>query len=250
MFETVTNSDKQLALVGWPAHTQLDQLYYQLDQLNFQAGQADIWILHNINLRSQNAGLLIVPRVGKCTLGGRAFSYRAPLLWNNLPSDIRGADSLSIFKSRLKSYLYSKSFSWGTRLGFGIDHRVSGGLSDHCFHWLLRITLMSVPVPCLMSLIYAAIALFSRGFPLFAHRHLFTPLFLLFCFSFKLYLTSTNHCLFLFPSPLLRALAWIGCSRTSPDPAFSEPCYFSPPCAKNWTFRTILDAYTAFLSSA
>ena len=62
-------------------------------------------------LRSQNAGLLIVPRVGKCTLGGRAFSYRAPLLWNNLPSDIRGADSLPIFKSRLKSYLYSKSFS-------------------------------------------------------------------------------------------------------------------------------------------
>ena len=48
-------------------------------------------------LRSQNAKLLIVPRVGKCTLGGRAFSYRAPLLWNNLPSDIRGADSLSIF---------------------------------------------------------------------------------------------------------------------------------------------------------
>ena len=161
--------------------------------------------------------------MGKCTLGGTAFSDRAPLLWNNLSSDIRGADSLSIFKSRLKSYLYSKSFSWGTRFGFGIDHRVSGGLSDHCCHWLLRITLMSVPVPCLMSLSYAAIALFSQGFPLFAHRHLFTPLFLLFCFSFKLYLTSTNHCLFLFPSPLLRAPAWSGCSRTSPDPALSEP---------------------------
>ena len=55
-------------------------------------------------LRSQNAGLLIVPRVGKCILGGRAFSYRAPLLWNNLPSDIHGADSLQVFKSRLKSY--------------------------------------------------------------------------------------------------------------------------------------------------
>ena len=54
-------------------------------------------------LLSKNAGLLIVPRVGKCTVGGRAFSYRAPLLWNDLPIDIRGADSLSIFKSRLKS---------------------------------------------------------------------------------------------------------------------------------------------------
>ena len=58
-------------------------------------------------LRSQNAGLLIVPRVSKCTVGGRAFSYWAPLLWNDLPIEIRGADSLSIFKSRLKSYLYS-----------------------------------------------------------------------------------------------------------------------------------------------
>lgn len=62
-------------------------------------------------LRSQNAGLLIVPRVGKCTVGGRAFSHRAPLLWNALPIEVRGTDSLSAFKSRLKSYLYSKSYS-------------------------------------------------------------------------------------------------------------------------------------------
>ena len=50
-------------------------------------------------LLSQNAGLLIVPRVG-CTLG---CLFREPHSFNNLPSDIRGADSLSIFKSRLKS---------------------------------------------------------------------------------------------------------------------------------------------------
>ena len=62
-------------------------------------------------LCSQNAGLLIVPTVGTCTVGSRAFSYRAPLLWNDLPIDIYGKDSLPIFKSWLKSYLYSKSFS-------------------------------------------------------------------------------------------------------------------------------------------
>ena len=45
-------------------------------------------------LRSQNAGLLIVPIVGRCTIGCRAFSYRAPLLWNDLPFEIHGADSL------------------------------------------------------------------------------------------------------------------------------------------------------------
>ena len=45
-------------------------------------------------LYSQNTGLLIIPRVGKCTVGGRDFSYRVPLLWNDLPIDIRGADNV------------------------------------------------------------------------------------------------------------------------------------------------------------
>ncbi|TWW53028.1 hypothetical protein D4764_0258600 [Takifugu flavidus] len=36
-------------------------------------------------LRSQNAGLLVVPRLSRSRMGGRAFSYQAPLLWNQLP---------------------------------------------------------------------------------------------------------------------------------------------------------------------
>ncbi|KAI3356438.1 hypothetical protein L3Q82_017656 [Scortum barcoo] len=36
-------------------------------------------------VRSQNAGLLVVPRVSRSSLGGRAFSYQAPVLWNQLP---------------------------------------------------------------------------------------------------------------------------------------------------------------------
>ncbi|TWW55952.1 putative RNA-directed DNA polymerase from transposon X-element [Takifugu flavidus] len=39
----------------------------------------------NRPLRSQNAGLLVVPRVSRSRMGGRAFSYQAPLLWNQLP---------------------------------------------------------------------------------------------------------------------------------------------------------------------
>ena len=65
----------------------------------------------NRTLRSQNAGLLVVPRVSKSSLGGRAFSYRAPLLWNQLPIEIRGADTLTIFKSRLKTFLFDKAYS-------------------------------------------------------------------------------------------------------------------------------------------
>lgn len=61
-------------------------------------------------LRSQDAGLLIVPRISKQTAGGRAFSYRAPFLWNGLPTNVRDADSVSTFKSLLKTYLFSRSY--------------------------------------------------------------------------------------------------------------------------------------------
>uniref|UniRef100_A0A8K9WPT9 Reverse transcriptase domain-containing protein n=1 Tax=Oncorhynchus mykiss TaxID=8022 RepID=A0A8K9WPT9_ONCMY len=59
-------------------------------------------------LRSQDAGLLIVPRISKQTAGGRAFSYRAPFLWNGLPT--RDANSVSTFKSLLKTHLFSGSY--------------------------------------------------------------------------------------------------------------------------------------------
>ena len=38
-------------------------------------------VLPYIPTRSQDVGLLIVPRISKKTAGGRAFSYRAPFLW-------------------------------------------------------------------------------------------------------------------------------------------------------------------------
>ena len=44
------------------------------------------------NLRSQDAGLLIVPRISKQTAGGRAFSNRAPFLCNYLPIKVTNAN--------------------------------------------------------------------------------------------------------------------------------------------------------------
>ncbi len=58
------------------------------------------------SLRSQNAGLLVVLRISKMSLGGRALSYQAPLLWNQLQVHVREADTLSTFKSRLKTFLW------------------------------------------------------------------------------------------------------------------------------------------------
>ncbi len=48
------------------------------------------------SLRSQNSGLLVVPRIAKSTKGGRTFSYLAPKLWNSLPDNVRGSDTLSL----------------------------------------------------------------------------------------------------------------------------------------------------------
>ena len=62
-------------------------------------------------LRSLNAGLLVVPIVSKSRTGPRAFSYQAPLQWNQLPVVVREADTLSTFKSRLKTFLFDKAYS-------------------------------------------------------------------------------------------------------------------------------------------
>ena len=45
------------------------------------------------------------------TLGGRAFCYAAPKLWNNLPSEISSLDSLSNFKFHVKTYLFKQAFN-------------------------------------------------------------------------------------------------------------------------------------------
>ncbi len=62
------------------------------------------------SLRLQNSGLLVVPRIAKSTKRGRTFSYSAPELSNSLPDNVRGLDTLSLFKSRLKTHLFSQAF--------------------------------------------------------------------------------------------------------------------------------------------
>lgn len=61
-------------------------------------------------LRSSGQGLLVVPRTKRKRKGDCAFAVRAPLLWNNLPLEIRLVESLSLFKKRLKTHLYTLAF--------------------------------------------------------------------------------------------------------------------------------------------
>ena len=64
------------------------------------------------SLRSSKKVMFEVPS-GKIlpTLGGRAFFYAAPKLWNNLPSEISSLDSLSNSKCHVKTYLIKQAFS-------------------------------------------------------------------------------------------------------------------------------------------
>ncbi len=61
-------------------------------------------------LRSSHSLSLVSPRLN--TLGARTFSHAAPRLWNSLPLQIRNSNSLHIFKSHLKTYLFTKAFLW------------------------------------------------------------------------------------------------------------------------------------------
>ncbi len=54
--------------------------------------------------------LIVSPCIKLKTMGGRAFSYNGPKLWNALPAFIRNAASLDCFKKLLKTHLFSKSF--------------------------------------------------------------------------------------------------------------------------------------------
>ena len=45
------------------------------------------------------------------TLGARSFYVAAPTLWNSLPANIREITSLSIFKKKLKTYLFNLAYN-------------------------------------------------------------------------------------------------------------------------------------------
>jgi hypothetical protein len=64
-----------------------------------------------INLRSSNKLLLDIPDgYGTNKYADRGFQRSGPTLWNKLPPEIRMADSLDVFKRRLKTFLFKKHY--------------------------------------------------------------------------------------------------------------------------------------------
>ena len=62
------------------------------------------------NLRSSCEKLLKVPKRNTKTFGERSFSFLAPSVWNSLPSGLRNSSTLPLFKSRLKTHLFTTAF--------------------------------------------------------------------------------------------------------------------------------------------
>jgi len=62
-------------------------------------------------LRSASTSALLIPSTHHRTIGDRAFPVAAARAWNSLPPFVTDAPSLPVFRSRLKTELFSRSYS-------------------------------------------------------------------------------------------------------------------------------------------
>jgi len=61
-------------------------------------------------LRSSSSSQLVIRCTWLSTVGDREFPVAGCRLWNSLPPDVTSASTLSLFRNRLKTYLFSRSF--------------------------------------------------------------------------------------------------------------------------------------------
>ena len=59
---------------------------------------------------SSDTSILCIPTVCTHSLGQRSFSHAAPAVWNTHPYEIRSSNTISSFKSSLKTYLFQQSY--------------------------------------------------------------------------------------------------------------------------------------------
>ena len=95
-----------------------ERIVYKLMLLTYKClnDQAPSYLSELITIKEQSRTLrsnatTVLQRhfVNTVTYGQRSFHFAAPELWNQLPIHVRNADSLSQFKSSLKSHLFTLS---------------------------------------------------------------------------------------------------------------------------------------------
>jgi hypothetical protein len=78
---------------------------YLTDELNLVAD-----VDTRPELRSSSTTDLLVPRTNRSTIGDRAFPVAAAKVWNELSSTVRLSPSVAVFRQRLKTELFCRSY--------------------------------------------------------------------------------------------------------------------------------------------
>jgi len=63
-----------------------------------------------LRLRSSTTSALVAPHTVRFTIGDRTFPTTAASVWNSLPESVRSSPSLQVFRSRLKTELFARSY--------------------------------------------------------------------------------------------------------------------------------------------
>jgi len=85
------------------------------------------------SLRSSSIPFLEVP-FRRTSIGKRSFSCAAPATWNSLPLAIINCDTLSAFKSRLKTHLFNIAYSLLPVPPVPLEPRHYGALQMHYYY--------------------------------------------------------------------------------------------------------------------
>jgi len=88
-------------------------VYVSFSRLNLVSPAAELYSITTKRstgyfLRSSSAPQLTVPRV-KTEFAMRAFRVAAPQIWNVLPVSAQSSQSVHVFKSRLKTFLFNRA---------------------------------------------------------------------------------------------------------------------------------------------
>ena len=66
-------------------------------------------------LRSDAKYLLKEPIIAQANYSNRCFTYCAPRIYNKLPENIKTAQTIEIFKSRLKTFLFTQAYDMNNK---------------------------------------------------------------------------------------------------------------------------------------
>ena len=105
-------------------------------------------------LRSSGSGYLSVPRF-RTRHGEAAFSFYAPHVWNKLPESLRWAETLSVFKSRLKTSIFSCIWKVSIR-----NHILTTDFIFHIYHFITFLFNL-IFIVLLLSIVLISVFLFK-----------------------------------------------------------------------------------------